>query len=304
MLDYASLEAVAMVVREGSFEKAAGVLGITPSAVSQRVRGIEERLGAILVVRSQPCIATDLGAKLCAHIERVKLLESNLTDFIPGMPAGEGSHRFTLNIAVNRDSLGTWFPTATAHFSSKSDALFNIVLDSEEQTVDRLRSGEVIAAVTADGAPVQGCRKMSLGSLRYVATASPSFANKYFGDAPDLATLQRAPMLQVDRQDGLQNRWIEEVFGESIAAPTHWVPSTQGCLDMVLCGLGWGMTPSILARDYLADGRLLELAPYHKVDVDLFWQYSRIKAKLLSEITNSVVTIARRNLTFDGPVAA
>ncbi|KAA2220989.1 LysR family transcriptional regulator, partial [Salinarimonas soli] len=42
MLDYAGLSALAAVVRQGSFERAAGTLGVTPSAVSQRVRALEE----------------------------------------------------------------------------------------------------------------------------------------------------------------------------------------------------------------------------------------------------------------------
>ena len=73
MLDYASLAALAAVIREGSFERAAAVLGVTPSAVSQRVKALEERLGTVLVVRGQPCLATATGGRLCAHAERVRL---------------------------------------------------------------------------------------------------------------------------------------------------------------------------------------------------------------------------------------
>ena len=54
MLDYAALAALAAVIREGSFEKAAAALHVTPSAVSQRIRALEERVGCALVVRSQP----------------------------------------------------------------------------------------------------------------------------------------------------------------------------------------------------------------------------------------------------------
>ena len=58
MLDYPSLFALAAVVKEGSFERAARALHVTPSAVSQRIRLLEERLGCALVVRGQPCQAT------------------------------------------------------------------------------------------------------------------------------------------------------------------------------------------------------------------------------------------------------
>ena len=156
MLDYPALAAVAAVVREGSFERAASVLGVTASAVSQRVRALEERLGAVLVVRSQPCTATATGARLCAHVERVRLLEGEMVTTLPTL-ASAASHEGppTVRVAVNADSLGAWFLPAVVAFAEQSGALVDLVLDAEEHTADRLRSGEVLAAVTADTAPVQ-----------------------------------------------------------------------------------------------------------------------------------------------------
>ena len=61
MLDYAALSALVSVVREGSFERAARALHVTPSAISQRIRLLEERVGCTLVVRGQPCRAIDVG---------------------------------------------------------------------------------------------------------------------------------------------------------------------------------------------------------------------------------------------------
>ena len=58
MLDYAGLEALSAVVREGSFERAAHKLHITPSAVSQRIKLLEERVGQALVLRGQPTLLT------------------------------------------------------------------------------------------------------------------------------------------------------------------------------------------------------------------------------------------------------
>lgn len=293
MLDYSSLAAVAAVIREGNFEKAAAVLGVTPSAVSQRVRALEERLGVILVIRSQPCAPTEIGARLCAHVDRVRLLESDIVANLPDLAKETGAENLSIRIAVNRDSLSTWFPAAAERFASHSEALLDIVLDSEEHTAERLRNGEVVAAVTADPVPVQGCSTASLGVLRYVATASPMFARRFFADGVDLQRLKRAPMVQVDRHDGLQTRWMREAFGDVVAAPTHWVPATHGCLDIVLGGLGWGMTPMMLAKMHLAEGRLVEMAPYHQVEVKLFWQYYRVSAKVLEQLTKSVAIISK-----------
>ena len=51
MLDYAALEALAAVISTGSFEGAAGRLHVTQPAISQRIKQLEERMGAVLIVR-------------------------------------------------------------------------------------------------------------------------------------------------------------------------------------------------------------------------------------------------------------
>jgi DNA-binding transcriptional LysR family regulator len=157
MLDYASLAAVAAVAREGSFDKAAAQLGVTPSAVSQRVKSLEERVGAILLTRGVPCRPTDIGAKLCAHVEQVRLLEGEVIRDLPGL-AGPTLMSSTVRVAVNADSVSTWFPEAAAQFAAETGAMLDLVLEDEAHTADRLRSGEVLAAVTADPSPVSGCK--------------------------------------------------------------------------------------------------------------------------------------------------
>lgn len=298
MLDYASLATLAAVVREGGFERAAAVLGVTPSAVSQRVRALEERVGAALVVRSQPPVATEAGTKLCAHVERVRLLEGELVASLPaleGSTAGDG-RPVTLRIAVNADSLGSWFLPAAARFAERTGALLDFVLEGEEHTAERLRSGEVLAAVTTDPLPVPGCRTRSLGALRYVATASPDFVRRHFGEGVNAAAQACAPVLRFDRKDELQIRWVRQTFGVALDAPTHWVPSTQGFLDATLAGLGWTMNPLALAREHLAAGRLVELVPGYPLDVTLHWQHARLGARLLEALTREVTAEARQSL--------
>src|SRR5215212_97678 len=112
MLDYPQLAALAAVIRTGSFERAAQHLNVTPSAVSQRIKLLEERLGVVLVVRGQPCTETEEGKRLCQNVEQVALLESSLKLRLPGLQAE--SLPVTLRIAVNADSLATWFIPAMA----------------------------------------------------------------------------------------------------------------------------------------------------------------------------------------------
>lgn len=292
MFDYPALAALAAVIREGGFDRAAARLGVTPSAVSQRVRGLEERLGAVLVIRAQPPVATETGARLCAHFDRVRLLESEAAVDLPGLTDGDAPR--VLRIAVNADSLASWFPAAAADFAAATGATLDLLLDDEGFTADRLRSGEVLAAITADPVPVPGCRTRPLGALRYAAVASPDYLRRHFPNGPDAETLTRAPMLRFDRRDHLQFRWAAAALGApAFTPPIHWVPTTQGFVDFALLGIGWATNPLLLVAPHLRTGRLKELLPGHPLDVPLYWQHTRLGADLLDRLTRAVRAAAR-----------
>lgn len=299
MVDHALIAAVAAVVREGSFERAARALFITPSAVSQRVRLLEERIGTVLIVRGQPCVATEVGARLCRHAEFVGMLEAELRRDLPALasadPVPDGG-RPTLRIAVNADSLGTWFIDAMARVTQADTALLDIVVDDQEHTAEWLRRGRVLAAVTALATPVAGCRLHRLGSLRYVATASPSFASRWFAPGLSAATLRRAPALRFDRKDRLQEQWVRRQVRRDLDLPSHWLPSTHAFVDAALAGIGWCMNPLPLMQTHLDSGRLVELIPGRTLDVPLYWQCSRLPVPTLDRLTAAVVAAAGRAL--------
>jgi len=298
MIDYRAVRAVAEVAQSGSFERAATVLGVTPSAVSQRIKHLEERLGTVLIERGTPCVATEKGAALCRHMDRVGMLESDLMEALPELATETGAaQRVTLSVAVNADSLGTWFLDAIAAFTRDTDLLVNVAIDDEEHTAEWLRRGRVFAAVTALEKPVQGCRVMPLGSLRYHATASPDFVARHFPEGVSAEALARAPGLTFNQKDRLQQAWLRQTFGSDIAYPTHWLPSTQSFVDACLVGVGWGLNPAQLVRDHLQAGRLVELMPGATLDRPLYWQLSRLASGSLEGLTRSVVTTARRALT-------
>ena len=295
MLDYPALAALNAIVREGTFERGAAALGITPSAISQRVRGLEERLGAILIVRGQPCEPTGLGRDLCAHLDRVRLLEHDLAPVLGG-GGPRANPTLTLGIAVNADSLATWFPQAAAAFGRDTGVALDLMLEHEAHTVDRLRSGEVLAAVTADPEPVPGCRTVLLGALRYAACASPDFMARHFTNGVDAETLARAPHLRFDRRDALQSLWAREAYRVDLAAPTNWIQSTHGFVDLALAGSGWGLQPLALAEAHIAAGRLVELPPASRIDVKLYWTFSRLHSSLLRKMTDAVRAAAAGTL--------
>ena len=149
--------------RTGSFEAAATSLNVTQSAVSQRIKQLEEKVGSILVQRGRPCVATDDGLLLCQHVEQVTLLQHELSDLLAARGAGTGSAAVSIRIAVNSDSLATWFPEVIQRALDELNLLLEIIPDDQEFTEERLRSGDALAIVTSNNKPIPGCMTVPLG---------------------------------------------------------------------------------------------------------------------------------------------
>ncbi|MEY4749057.1 MAG: hypothetical protein RIQ60_1271 [Pseudomonadota bacterium] len=295
MLDYAALAALAAVIREGSFERAALALNVTPSAVSQRIRLLEERVGCALVVRAQPCRATETGRRLCQHVDRVRLLEQELQGTLPAL-APEGLSRVALPVAVNADSLATWFAPALASYAADAPVLVELAVDDQDHTGEWLRSGAVLAAVSASARPVVGCNSRPLGAMRYVAAASPAFVARHFAAGVGAGSLASAPSLVFNTKDELQARWVRRLCHRHVELPRHSLPSPQAFVTAALAGMGWSLHPLALIAHHLASGALVELVPDTPLDVALHWQQARAASALLDGLSRAVLAAARDSL--------
>lgn len=285
-LDPIHLAALSAILRLGSFDAAAGALGVTPSAVSQRLKALEEQVGATLIHRSQPCRATGLGARLAKHAEDVALLEAQAL-------GQTQTPRPRLSLAVPADALATWMMPALA---AVPDLLFDVVIDDQDTADDWLRRGAVSAAITGNDRAAPGCDLLPLGAMRYVATASPQFMRTHFAAGVNASTLAQAPMMVFNSKDQLQSRWINQITGKRLHPPGHHLPSTHGFVDAALCGMGWGMNPEPLVREHLAHGSLIALAKGATLDVPLYWQCARVMAPALAPLTRAVESAAHKHL--------
>ena len=295
MLDYAALSALAAVIREGSFERAALALHVTPSAVSQRIKLLEERVGCALVVRDQPCRATETGRRLCQHVDRVQLLEQDLQVALPTL-APPGAARVVLPVAVNADSLATWLAPALAAFAAEAPVLLDVSVDDQDHTPQWLRSGAVMAAVTGTPRPAAGCNSRPLGSMRYLAAASPAFVARHFPRGVGAASLAQAPSLVFNTKDALQARWAQRLSHRHVELPRHTLPSAQAFVVAALAGMGWGVHPEVLIADHLETGALQELVPDTPLDVPLYWHTARAASALLAALGDQVQAAAARAL--------
>lgn len=288
MIDPLHLKALVAVAQTGTFEKAADILGVTQSAVSQRIKALEDRLGAPVLVRGQPCVPTDIGSRLIRHAQDVALMESTTLRDI-----GQSAERPTVRIALNADSLATWVLPAFAHMD---DMLFDIVIDDQDHSADWLRTGGVAAAICSRAEPVHGCDVHALGGLDYLATASPTFAARYFPDGLTEASLRAAPSLTFNAKDRLQADFVQREIGKRIALPVHHIASTEAFVSACCLGLGWGLNPTSLVRDHVEAGRLVTLSP-KPLATPLFWQVSRLVSEPLAPLTQAIKAQAGANLS-------
>ncbi len=291
------LEAFLAVIEEGSFDRAAKRLCITPSALSQRIKGLEDRLGAVLVKRSVPSVATQAGEKLLRRAQSMRLLEAEtLTDFRPG----EGDETARLTILVNNDSLATWLPEALADFAAETKGervSLELLTDDQDHALESLRNGTAIAVVTSEAHPVSGARATPLGAMRYIAVTSPALAAS-LGSVGFETSLQSAPVIFYDRKDTLQDRFLAS-FGigpEAFTGLVHYAPSPTAMIDLAARGLGWCMAPESLAKPWIDRGQVVALAPEHAIDVPLYWQSSAIRSALLTRLGAVIRKTAAKRL--------
>lgn len=293
-LDSRQLTAFAAVLREGSFEGAARALFVTPSAISQRIKQLEDRLGRVLIQRGTPCVATNAGEALQRHAQQIQLLEAQALKTL-GV-GDDASATLPMAIAVNADSVATWLMPALARAQDATGTRFDLVVEDQDHSQELLRSGRVMAAITTDSKAAQGCNVEPLGAMRYLAVAEPIFFDRYFGTGVNERTLSVAPCNVFNRKDGLQAAFLKSLIGKRLNPPQHFIPSTHGFVEAAINGLGWGMNPEALVREQIASDRLRELKRGRHLDVPLFWQYWRLDHSSLTALTKEIKQVATAQL--------
>lgn len=292
-IDPRQTAAVRAVIETGSFEQAAIRLNVTPSAVSQRVRALETRLGNPLIVRTRPCRATPMGQRLLQYLRRAALLESDFASDV----AGANEALLHVVAAVNADTLSTWFFPALSDVLLKENVLLDLTVDDQDHTHALLATGLAIGCITTEPLPMRGCYAERLGAMRYRLLASPAFVERWFANGFTRAAARRAPVILSSRKDALQARFLEARFGLAPDTyPRHYVPVPLPRYMAIQRGLAYGMVPEFEFGDALARGELVDLAPNEPTDVELYWHAWKVQSPRLEKLSAQIVELGRAAL--------
>lgn len=299
MLDARQLEALAAVLEQGGFGPAARALNLTLAAVSLRIKGLEASLGQRLLVRGKSVRATPAGQALLAHVKQLRLMES---DLIGGLPRGRsrgGDPWQSLGVAVNADSLSSWFLPGVAALLARHKLLLDVLIDDQDHTHESLKNGDVVGCVSTQTQAMRGCLAESLGVMRYRCVASPARVRQCHtaGGALSVHRLLAMPAVIFNRKDGLQDAFLVQHFQLTAPQyPRHFLPAVDAFESALAHGLGWGMVPEGSLAGRAAPLQLAEILPGSAVDVALYWHHWERESESARRLTQAVKLAARKVL--------
>jgi len=294
MFDYKLLEAFAMVVQEGGFEKAATVMNLTQSAISQRVKLLEDRAGKILLSRTSPPQPTEAGRRLIKHYLQVRLLENDLE----GEASDANEPPIKLSIGINADSLSSWFLPAIGDLLEDGKLLIDLHVDDQEQTHKLLRDGVVVGCISDLATSIQGCKVDYLGAMPYRLLARPEFVSKWFPDGLTVDAAADAPTVMFSRKDMLHYKILHVLLGSPIKVNAiHYVPSIEQYTLMISSGYAYGMVPDWQSDLLRSKGEVVEVHEGSVDSVKLYWHCWNIDSTPLKTFSKQLVKEAKNLLT-------
>ena len=294
MLDYSGLHFLSEVIRYGSFERGAQALNLTQSAVSQKIKRLEHKVHGPVLVRAKPLKATDLGAQLLAHYQKVCVLEEQLAG-----DTGLDEEVSALSVAVNNDVLATWFSEVMAQFTAEKSNPVHIYNADQSQTRSLLQQGKVMACISQTGLAVAGAHSVRLGTMDYQLYASPAFIQQHLSEGISPETVNRSPGLIYDEYDvALLSDYQQQCMNVVPSINNcHWYPSSHGFAQMAVSGAVWALLPALQVKEQIEAGQLVNLFPGEQLSVPLFWHWFDLESAALTALTRAVKQVSKYQLS-------
>ncbi|MEZ8131531.1 LysR family transcriptional regulator ArgP [Enterovibrio norvegicus] len=293
-LDYRWVAALDAVIANGSFEKAADKLFITPSAVSQRIKQLEKLVAQPVLIRENPPQPTAIGRKLLGLHQRVQLLEQELIPEL--MPEGQSS-AVTVPISTNADSLATWLLPALTPLMKAQALELSLIVGDEVRSLNRIRSGEAVVAISTEPNPLHGCSAQYLGKMEYLCVSTPEFKARFFPNGMNAETVSKAPAVVFDRLDDMHTLFVSERFNlPTVGWRSHMVRSSEAFVKMAKLGVAYCLIPRLQIEQELSTGELVDLCPGDGVTRQLYWHHFSTEGGVLADMTEACLRYARNVL--------
>ncbi|OCC22770.1 LysR family transcriptional regulator [Croceicoccus estronivorus] len=212
--------------RHLSFTRAADELAVTPAAVGQQIRALEDVLGVVLFRRTSKGL--ELTDEAMAGLDALREGFLHFEESVRAMQAGQASHHYT--IAVPRDFFGAWLGERLAAFRADNPDVHYALVDGE--TSDFTEANLDLAVRLAEGP----------GELEGIVLGK---AEKLRVGAVGRSGEKDLPLIHWQGQG--------EGAEEDVALS---VPDAGQALAAAAAGLGVADVPALLAEKWIAEGRV------------------------------------------------
>lgn len=294
MIDGKLLDALVSVVKFRSFEKAAEHLGITQSAVSQRIQSLESTIGKPLVIRSPQTKPTPAGERMVRFAQQTEALEQEALVSVGTKDTREWA---SVALGVNADSLATWFKEGLAALIHDRTAAVELIVSDQSETIDLLRAGAVLACVSSWEEPIQGCSCVPLGKMTYRCVASRDALARCRTAKLGRKLARALPAVVFGRHDDIVADYVKRSIGlDRHQYPSHVVPSTADLLSFVNAGFGYSLLPVLQIESELESGQLIDINPKRSYDVKLFWHRWKMSTAIIDKLSDAIQSAALARL--------
>jgi molybdate transport repressor ModE-like protein len=270
-----TLSLVQAVVEQGSFAAAARQLGLVPSAVTYRIRQLEDALDVLLFDRSsRQARLTAAGGELLTAGQQLLQDIDAMANRVKRVATGWEAE-FTIAVDTSLSS-STVMELSDAFYALQPTTRLRLREEALAGTLEAVTSGraDLALGVVVEPGTTAGINSHELGDLLFVYAVSPnhplSQAPEPIGD--DVLIKHRV----VAVSDSAQQRSMALTLGLLTGQDVFTVPTMRAKLDAQLRGLGGGFLPEPLARPYIDSGRLvvreIQRAPRRTIRLSYAWR--------------------------------
>lgn len=264
MIFASRFEIVHKVLQHGSFTKAAEALDISPAAVSQQVKKLEDELKLLLFHRTTRSVTpTEIGARLGAALDQSRtLLDGVLQDFADAQDVPSG--RLRLNVPM---SFGEMFLRRPIAAYAKQYPNVVVDVDFDDRRVNLIEDGYDLV-VRIGALQDSGLVVRKVGDCPILLCASPEFLARH-GTPHKPHDISALPsVIYANAPDGAA--WSCRSTAGRIThvplKPAFYANSAGMMLDACLAGIGLALLPAFSCTAELAAGRLVQVLPDHATD--------------------------------------